>query len=224
VTVDEKQVIFYSRKYAEKAKADRAWALEKAKDLIKNPHKYTRATSQGAAKYVKNLTFDAKTGEILESAKKSLLFDEEKLRQEEKFDGYYAIVTSEYREPDERIIEIYRGLWKIEESFKITKCDLESRPVYLSTKEHIEAHFLTCFLSLVIVRILEYRLKRKYSATAILEGLGKASCSHIQENYYLFNYYDDILADIGTELGIDFSKKYMSLGEIKKILGEVKKS
>jgi transposase len=224
VPVDEKQVIFYSRKYAEKAKADRAWALEKAKDLIKNPQKYTRATSQGAAKYVKNLTFDAKTGEILENAKKALLFDEEKLQQEEKFDGYYAIVTSEYWEPDERIIEIYRGLWKIEESFKITKSDFESRPVYLSTKEHIEAHFLTCFLSLVIVRILEYRLKRKYSATAMLEGLGKASCSHIQENYYLFNYYDDILADIGTEFGIDFSKKYMSLGEIKKFLGEVKKS
>jgi transposase len=224
VTVDEKQLIFYSKKYAEKAKADRAWVLEKAKDLIKNPHQYTRATSQGAAKYIKNLSFDAKTGEILESAKKALFFDEEKLRQEEKFDGYYAIVTSEYREPDERIIEIYRGLWKIEESFKITKSDLESRPVYLSTKEHIEAHFLTCFLSLVLVRILEYRLKRKYSATAMLEGLGKASCSHIQENYYLFNYYDDILADIGTELGIDFSKKYMSLGEIKKILGAVKKS
>lgn len=223
VVAHEKQVVFYSKKYAEKAKADRAGALQKAKDLIKNPHKYDRATSQGAAKYVKNIAFNAKTGEILEDAKKHLLFDEEKLRQEEELDGYYAIVTSEYREPDERIIEIYRGLWKIEESFKITKSDFESRPVYLSTREHIEAHFLTCFVSLVIARILEYRLTRKYSVMAILESLGKASCSHIQENYYLFNYYDDLLADIGTDLGIDFTSKYMSLGQIKKFLAEVKK-
>ncbi|WP_010529451.1 IS1634 family transposase [Lentibacillus jeotgali] len=221
--VDEKQVIFYSEKYAQKAKADRAPALKKAKDLIDTPSRYNKATSFGASKYVKNLTFDKKTGEILEDAKQSLLLDEEKLKKEEALDGYYAIITSEYQESDERIIEIYRGLWKIEESFKVTKSDLESRPVYLSRQEHIEAHFLTCFVSLVIARVLEQRLKGKYSVTAILDSLRKASCSHIQENYYLFDYNDEILSDIGQELGIDFGKKCMSLGEIKKILGKVKK-
>uniref|UniRef100_UPI003BACE0D4 IS1634 family transposase n=2 Tax=Tepidibacillus infernus TaxID=1806172 RepID=UPI003BACE0D4 len=222
-TVDEKQVIFYSEKYAAKARAERASAVEKAKSLIQNPSQYNRATSGGAAKYVKNLTFDAKTGEILVDAKQSLHFDEEKLRQEEELDGYYAIITSEYQETDERIVDIYRGLWKIEESFKVTKSDLESRPVYLSTQEHIEAHFLTCFVALVIARVLEHRLKGKYSITAMLESLRKASCSHIQDNYYLFDYYDEILTDIGKELDIEFGKKYMSLREIKKILGEVKK-
>ena len=118
---------------------------------------------------------------------------------------------------------MYRGLWKIEESFKITKSDFESRPVYLSLKEHIDAHFLTCFVALVIVRILEHRMKGKYPVTAMLESLSKASCSHNQENYYLFDFYNKILKDIGMELNIDFSKKNMSLGEIKKILGEVKK-
>ncbi|MDQ0258120.1 transposase [Evansella vedderi] len=222
-TVDEKQVIFYSRKYATKAKADRAAALEKARDLVTNPSKYNRATSVGAAKYVKNLTFDKETGEILNSANQTLLFDEEKLRKEEELDGYYAILTSEYQESDERIVEIYRGLWKIEESFKVTKSDLESRPIYLSRQEHIEAHFLTCFVSLVIARILERRLKGKYSVTAILESLKKASCSHIQENYYLFDFYDEVLGDVKEELGIDLGQKCRSLGEIKKILGEVKK-
>lgn len=221
--VDEKQVIFYSEKYAQKAKADRAPALEKAKDLIRTPSRYNKATSFGASKYVKNLTFDKKTGEVLDDAKQSILLDEEKLAKEEALDGYYAIITSEYGESDERIIEIYRGLWKIEESFKVTKSDLESRPVYLSRQEHIEAHFLTCFVSLVIARILEHRLNGKYSVTAILDSLKKSSCSHIQENYYLFDYYDELLADIGKEVGIDFGKKCMSLGEIKKILGEVKK-
>lgn len=221
--VDEKQVIFYSPKYAAKAKQDRAAALAKARDLIKNPAKYNKSTSYGAAKYVKNLTYDASTGEILESAHQHLTFDEEKLREEEKFDGYYAIVTSEYRELDEKIIEMYRGLWKIEESFKVTKSDFESRPVYLSLKEHIDAHFLTCFISLVIVRILEHRLKGKHSVTTILESLSKASCSHVHENYYLFDYYSDVLSDIGLELNIDFSKKILSLGEIKNFLGDTKK-
>ena len=222
-TVDERQVIFYSPKYALKAKHDRANALVKAKDLIKNPAKYNKSTSYGAAKYVKNLTFDSNTGEIMGSASQHLSFDEEKLREEEKLDGYYAIVTSEYKEKPEKIIEMYRGLWKIEESFKVTKSDFESRPVYLKLEDHIDAHFLTCFISLLIVRILEHRLNGKYSVTSMLESLSNASCSHIQENYYLFDFYNDVLADIGSELNIDFSKKYMKLGEIKKILGETKK-
>ncbi len=221
--VHEKQVIFYSPKYALKAQRDRAATLVKAMDLIKNPAKYNKSTTYGAAKYIKNLTFDPNTGEILESARQHLAFDKEKLREEEKFDGYYAIVTSEYKESDEKIIEMYRGLWKIEESFKVTKSDFKSRPVYLSLKEHIDAHFLTCFISLVIVRILEHRLKRKHSVATILESLSKASCSHIQENYYLFDYYSDVLSDIGLNLNIDFAKKILSLKEIKKILGETKK-
>lgn len=222
-TVDEKQVIFYSEKYAAKAKADRAAALEKAKDLIKNPGKYNKSTSFGAARYIKNLAFDPETGEILEKVKHALIFDQEKLRQEEELDGYYAIVTSEWNESDERIIEMYRGLWKIEESFKVTKSDFEARPVYLSTQEHIEAHFLTCFVALVISRILEHRLGGKYYVGRMLESLSRASCTHIQENYYIFDYYDEVLADIGRELGVDFGKKYMRLGDIKKILGQIKK-
>jgi hypothetical protein len=95
--------------------------------------------------------------------------------------------------------------------------------VFLSTREHIEAHFLTCFVSLVIARILEHRLKGKYSVTALLESLNKASCSHIQENYYLFDYVDEALTDMGKVFDIDFGKKCMTLGEIKKILGSVKK-
>jgi transposase len=221
--VHEKQVIFYSPKYAGKAKHDRAEAIAKAKDLIRNPAKYNKSTSYGAAKYVKNLTFDAQTGEILEDAKHFLSFDVDKLREEEKYDGYYAILTSEYKESDDQIIEIYRGLWKIEESFKITKSDLESRPVFLSLKEHIDAHFLTCFISLVILRILEHRIKRKHPPSAILESLKKSSCSLNQENYYLFNHYDQVLKDIGDELNIDFSLKNRCLMDIKKILGDTKK-
>ncbi len=71
----------------------------------------------------------------------------------------------------------------IEETFKITKSELETRPVYVSRKEHIEAHFLTCFFALTLARMLQQKLKNKYSVSQILESLQKCNCSHIQENY-----------------------------------------
>lgn len=161
-TVDEKQVIFYSRDYDKRAKAEREPALKKAMELVNDPGKFNRTTSYGAAKYVKDLVFDKSTGEIITTGHHPEL-NLDKLHEDEKYDGYYAIVTSEYKKTDERIIDIYRGLWKIEESFRITKGDLSTRPVYLTREEHIEAHFLICFLALVIIRILEYKTGNKYS-------------------------------------------------------------
>ena len=221
-TVDEKQVVFYSEKYDKRAKAERAEALVKAQDLIAHPGKYTRATSYGAAGYVKNIDFDKKTGEILKPAK-ALELDLKKLKEDEALDGYYVIITSEYQETSDRIIEMYRGLWKIEESFRVTKSDLEARPVYVSREDHIEAHFLTCFVALVVARILEMKTEHKYSITRLLESLAKSECSHAQQNYYLFDYFDDVLSDIGSIFDVDFSKRIRSLGEIKKFLSDTKR-
>ena len=194
--MDEKQVIFYSQKYDKKAKAERAIVIAKAQNLIPNPGKYTRATSHGAAGYIKNIDFDKETGEILSSSKE-LVLDLEKLKEEEALDGYYVIVTSWYKETADQIINMYRGLWRIEESFRITKSDLEARPVYVSREDHIEAHFLTCFVTLVIARILEMKIEHQYNITQMLESLKKAKCTYMQKNHYLFDYYDDVLKDIG---------------------------
>ncbi|MCD8381760.1 MAG: IS1634 family transposase, partial [Clostridiales bacterium] len=221
-TVDEKQVVFWSEKYAKRAKADRAAALAKASDLTKNPGNYTRATSYGAAKYVKKVDYDKETGEILASSS-ILELNEDIIHEEEKFDGYYILLTSEMEESDDKIIDIYRGLWRIEESFKVTKSELEARPVYVWTREHIEAHFLTCFVALTIARILELKTDRKYSIPRLLKALADSQCSLLQQNYYLFDYYDEVLKDIGTATGIDFSKRIRTLGEIKKILADTKK-
>ena len=221
-TVHEKQVIFYSEKYDKRAKAERAAVLAKAQDLIDNPGKYTRATSHGAAGYIKNIDFDKETGEILNTSK-ALVIDLEKLKEEETLDGYYAIVTSECEETADKIIEMYRGLWKIEESFRVTKSDLEARPVYVSKEDHIQAHFLTCFVALLIARILEMKMNHCYNISQILESLKKSECTYLKTNYYLFDYYDDVLKDIGKEFGIDFSKRLRSLGDIKKILADTKK-
>ena len=220
--VDEKQVVFWSEKYAKRAKAEREATLAKARDLAAHPGNYTRATSYGAAKYVKKIDFDKDTGEIL-TASSILDINEDLIREEEALDGYYVLLTSEMEESDDKIIDMYRGLWRIEESFKITKSELEARPVYVWTREHIEAHFLTCFVALTISRILEMKLEHRYSTGRIIESLSKSECSLLQQNYYIFDYYDEVLKDIGKVTGVDFSKRIRTLGEIKQELAETKK-
>ena len=220
--VDEKQVVFWSEKYAKRAKAEREATLAKARDLAAHPGNYTRATSYGAAKYVKKIDFDKETGEIL-TASSVLDINEDLIREEEALDGYYVLLTSEMEESDDKIIDMYRGLWRIEESFKITKSELEARPVYVWTREHIEAHFLTCFVALTISRILEMKLEHRYSTGRIIESLTKSECSLLQQNYYIFDYYDEVLKDIGKVTGVDFSKRIRTLGEIKQELAETKK-
>jgi len=222
-TVHEKQVVFYNPKYAEKARKERAFVIEKARDLIKSPSKYNRATAKGATKYIKNIAFDKETGEILEKTVNILEFNEDLLKEQEKYDGYYAIVTSEYEESDSRILEIYRGLWKIEESFKVTKSDLAARPAFHWTEERIKAHFLSCFISLVVLCLFEHRMGDEFSSRTLIDTLKRASCSYLKENYYHFDFYDKTLKKIGDEFNIDFSRKYLPLSEIRKILATTKK-
>ena len=223
VIVEEKHVVFYSPEYAKKAKHDREAILQKSRDLCNNPQKYVRATGYGAAKYVRNCVFDKSTGEIIVKKGQILSIDEELIREEEKYDGYYAIVTSEWKKSDHEILDIYRGLWEIEETFQITKSELETRPVWVRKTEHIQAHFLICFTALVIARLLEYRIGRKYAVKKIIESLRSCTCSQLQTNLYMNNYYDEVLECLGKELSIDFGMKYMTLKSIKEELAETKK-
>jgi hypothetical protein len=220
-TVYEKQVVFWAKKYADKAAAERQELAKKAMELVRDPGKYQRAVSYGAARYVKNLEFDKDSGEILKGRKPS--FDFEKLTEDEKYDGYYAIVTSELNMSDGDIIDTYRGLWEIEETFKVTKGTIEARPVYVSREDRIGAHFLTCFIALVIIRIIGKKTGHKYSPEKIISCLNRISCSNEQDNLYLFDYRSIISDAIGHCLGIDFTRKRLRLGEIKNILAESKK-
>jgi transposase len=223
VRIDEKQVVFYSQKYADRTKSDRAAAVAKAHDLVSSPSKYNRATSMGAAKYITNLEFDSKTGEIL-TVKNKPFFDEKKLHEEEKWDGYYAIVTSELDKSDEEIIGIYRGLWQIEETFKVTKTELEARPVYLSREDRIESHFLICFIALTILRLLQKRLQNRFSTHKIAESLLKTNCVHLQENYYLLSYRNEVTDALKADMQLDLTHKFMTLGQLKNIFANSKKS
>lgn len=219
VIVDQKQMVYYSQKYADKQKRDRDKMIEKAKDLIANPEKYTRATSYGASGYVKNISFVDATGEIAKG--KELTLDKSKIEEEKKFDGYYSIVTSEEKLSDIEIRNIYRGLAKIEETFKVTKSLLNARPAYVWTPEHIEAHFLTCFVALLITRILELKLEKKYSPERIINSLKNYTSSNIEHDVYLQSFCDDIIVDCGKIFNINLNRKYLYLSEIKKILKKV---
>jgi hypothetical protein len=218
-TVYEKQVVFWDKKYADKAKAERDIMLSKAQDFIKNPSKYKKHTSHGSGKYINGI--DKDSGEI--EPDKILSINYELVKEEEKYDGYYAIVTSEHEMSEDEIISTYRGLWEIEETFRITKGDLETRPIFVSRPDRIQAHFLTCFIALIIVRILRKKTSLEYSVESIISCLNRISCSNEQDNLYLFDYRSEVSDAIGAAIGVDFTKKRLRLGEIKKILGGVKK-
>lgn len=212
----QKQMVYYSKKYADRQKHERELAIKKAEDLINNPGKYTQATSYGCTKYINNIRFNEETGEIPTGLNLSLKLD--KIKEEEKYDGYYSIVTSEKNLSDKEIRDIYKGLWKIEESFKITKSNLETRPVFVWTKEHIEAHFLTCFISLVILRLIESKTKRKYSTSSIINSLKNYTSNNLEHDIYLQNFTNEIIKELSDIYNVDLSRKYLTLSEIKKTL------
>ena len=216
VKVDQKQMVYYSEKYARKQKADRDAMIARANDLIKHPKKYDRVTAKGSAAYVKNIAFDKSTGEIIDG--RSLELDMEKINEEEKYDGYYSIVTSELQMKDEEMRRVYRGLAKIEDSFKVTKTFFETRPVYVRTNDHIDAHFATCFLALVLERLLEHKLDHRYPTGQIIDSIKKYNCTHLDTNNWQFTYYDEVIDACGKSLDMDLKKKYRTQQEIQRLL------
>ena len=216
IMVNQKQMVYYSKKYADKQKKDRQIVIEKAKDLIKNPGAYTKATSYGAAGYINNIKFDKETGVVSDSSTLSLNL--EKIKDEEKFDGYYSIVTSEEHLSDLELRNIYKGLSKIEETFKITKSEFDARPINLRLEDHIDAHFLICFISLVIIRLLQHNINNKYTIKNILEKIKNFKCTHITGNIYKFIGYKPEIQYLNRKLEINMDKKYDTREKIKKIL------
>ena len=221
--IDEKQVVFWSKKYADKARSERAEVIKKALDIIANPKNHNSNTVHGAAAYIKNITFDKKSGEIIEEPGKKLLYDEEKAVEDAKYDGYYCIITSELEMPEQRVIEIYRGLSDIEDNFKVSKSDLDIRPVHVSREDRINAHVLTCFISLVILRLIQKKTNYKFTPEQIISCLNNISCSLEHTNLYMFDYRSNISNFIGEAFGIDFTNKRLRLNEIKNILASSKK-
>jgi len=217
VKVEVKYVAFWSEKYERRARRDRERAIEKAKKLVADPGAYTKATSHGAAQYVKNLHFDKETGEIIDSHKLEL--DLEAIAEAEKYDGYYLIVTSETGWDDGRIIDTYRELWKIEESFKVTKSELKTRPVYVWTPDHIEAHFLICYIALAILRLLQ--LATGLPCSRIREEIASMSGTNVDANWWIFDHRTDESDLIVEAVGLEELKlKNLTTGKAMEILAK----
>lgn len=221
VDVEVKYVAFWSEKYERRARKERQAAIDKARRLVGDPGAYTAAVHFGAAKYVKGLSVDGRTGELLEAAT-ALEFDEDRLAADEACDGYYCIVTSETGMADGDVIEAYRGLWRIEESFKVTKSDLETRPVYVSRQEHIEAHFLTCYVALCILRVIQVLTGGRYSAATIAGELAAMCGTRLEGNWWRFDYRSDATDDLCRMAGIDLTRQNMQLKDIKAVFSQAK--
>jgi hypothetical protein len=119
---------------------------------------------------------------------------------------------------DHEMRDIYRGLSRIEETFKISKSDFDARPVYVSTNSHIDAHFATCFTALVLIRLLQAKLGNKFPVSRILKSLRNYNCIEIEPNHFQFIYFDEILAECENEFGIKLNSKYATRLEIRRML------
>ena len=134
-----------------------------------------------------------------------------KIENEEKYDGYYSIVTSELAMTADDVVTTYRGLWEIEETFKLTKSDLEACPLYVQSKEHINAHFLSCFISLTIMRLIQKKTNKEFSSEQIIDCLNKIECVNEHANIYLFGYRSLLSVQLDEAFEIDISKNGLPL-------------
>ncbi|MDO4539046.1 MAG: IS1634 family transposase [Coriobacteriales bacterium] len=216
IDVEVKVVAMWSRKYAERARHEREKVLEKSRQLVERPGAYTRATHFGAAQYVKGITFDRRTGEVVEDPKVRPEIDQAAIDAAAALDGYYLIITSETDWEDSRILDAYRELWRIEESFKVTKTGgLSSRPVFVWTPAHIRAHFLTCYLALLIVRLSQRALPSRPGAKALLEEMRALDCSYADGGWWLFDHRTDLTDEVFALVGEEAPRKWMRTKDIK---------
>jgi len=220
VILKEKVVCFWSKDYDEREKHKREKLEERIASYLESPAKLKSSNSYGIKKYLKLQNLDKETGEI-KDIEPFVEFDEEKYNRDVSLDGYYTIVTSELELSNEDIIKKYRGLWKIEESFRVLKTDLSGRPVYVRTEDHVEGHFLICFLALLISRILEMKLDNKYSVKRIQESLKNATCREITNGIYSLNKQDETYREIESIYNVTMNYKNIRIETLRKYRKEI---
>lgn len=165
--LSQRLIVSYSPKYAAYQKNVRNNQIERAKNLISNPSSISKNRQNDPSRFVSS-SFVTTDGEIAD--KRVLTLNQNAIDNEEMFDGFYAVCTT-LEDNISEIIKVNKRRWEIEESFRILKTDFKARPVYLKRDDRIKAHFTTCFLSLLIYRILEHKLKEKYSSSDIINTL-----------------------------------------------------
>lgn len=211
---EEKVVCFWSRDFDAREKHKRKPLEEAIDEYLKDPAKYKASNRYGVKKYLEPRQIDPETGEVLKT-RQALRFDREKYERDVALDGYYALVSSELDMTDEEIVERYRGLWRIEDSFRILKSDLEGRPVYVRRAARIDGHFFICYLALLLGRILEFKLGFRYPVSQIRDALRQASCRRLNKGLYSLSRNTEVFEALTEALDLEWDHAYARLEQIR---------
>ncbi|MCD8337353.1 MAG: IS1634 family transposase [Lachnospiraceae bacterium] len=159
-TIEEKVVVYWSRKFQARSERENKKFLDFLEKLEESPENFriTALQSKSLRKFMKKEYVNKKTGEAINSSDIKAFVDFDKVAEYRKSMGYYQIITSELTMEPLEVIDKYHGLTQIEDQFHAMKSDLETRPIYVRTPEHVTAHLLTCMIALVVLRIIQKRL------------------------------------------------------------------
>ena len=230
--ITEKLVCYWSKKHYERERRENEKFIEYLDSVIAFPDKL-KDKQKKIENFLTKTEVDKSTGEVIKT-EKILSLDMDKIREYLDLMGFYTIMTSEADKPDEEIISKYHGLSRIEDSFRITKSDLEGRPVFVRTPEHINAHFLTCFVALTMIRLIQHKILKYQgkdtnstenwesgmSAERIQNALKKWAADALPGGYYRLTKPSDDLGLILCALGINGDLRVPSI----KILNSLKYS
>ena len=188
----ERLIVTYSPKYALYQKKIRENQIERAMKMIKNGKlKKARKNPNDPARFIEKITTN-ENGEVIEE---HYVMDVQKIKDEEMYDGFYAITTNLEDDDIKTIIAVSERRWQIEECFRIMKTDFKARPVYVQKEDSIEAHFLTCFISLIIYRLLADKLENRYTVNEIIKTLRNMEMVDTNYNGYIPAYKRTALTD-----------------------------
>lgn len=203
-------IVTFSKDYAVYQKQIRNAQIERAKKLIQNPDKFNKVNSNDCRRFVKGISFD-KNGEII---KTELSFDEELVKKEEQFDGFYGLTTN-LGDDVKEIVAINHNRWKVEQCFRILKTDFSARPIYHYKDDRIKVHFLICFLALLIFRLFQQKIKKpgfnETSSNKILDCLKDINFCQLENGYVNLYEPNETIKDIAEVF--DFS--YITRGAYK---------
>lgn len=217
--LEQRLIVSYSPKYAAYQKTIRNMQVERAQNIINRPSKLTKKRQDDPKRFITTSSI-TKDGEI--ANKKILSLNTSAIKKEAQYDGFYAVCTT-LEDDISEIIKVNKRRWEIEESFRILKTDFKARPVYLKRDDRIKAHFTTCFLSLLIYRILENKLEHKYSPRNIINTLKEMNSLKIAGYGYKQVYQNtEITKELSKIFNININQDFISLKNMKKFLKDNK--
>lgn len=216
---EQRLIVSYSPKYKAYQREVRGRQIERASRIIQNGNRSKSKNHNSPERFIDELqlTLD---GEIAEMTKQQL--DVDRIHEEERFDGFTAVCTT-LDDDLQDILRVNRRRWKIEESFRVLKNEFKARPVFLQREARIRAHFLTCFLSLYVYRILEKKLVEKYTVSELTQTLREMNFYRIKGLGFLPCYKRSEITDaLHESFGFRTDKEMISEKKMKKIIRETK--